>query len=321
MKRATHHMFEALEPRRLLDGVPDDAYGYYIDLESPTVSYYTRNGHIERVFSTFEGKLPTEQYKATVDWGDGTIEDASIILQDDGRYGIAGSHDYAQAGEYDVYIHVTSSDGGLGTDFHIAWTHLNPLGLFEMDNVWVPVNPTPIDGARQIALGRLIDLEAGSADQYTLTIDWGDGTTSAGSLHKIDAFSFFPLGSHTYEAEGEYQVSFTISKNDPSTAPVEGTLTAVVGKLENPPLVDEPDMDPGFGGPSGDEATFDLDPELLAVTFVYMEPDDGATDPVERVGEIRGISEIQTAAGTSMAESLFNDEQAIEQSEGVDLVA
>jgi hypothetical protein len=57
------------------------------------------------LFSGPEGTLPTD-YNATIDWGDGDIDDGEVVpIGDD--FGIEGEHTYDDEGEYDIIIGVT----------------------------------------------------------------------------------------------------------------------------------------------------------------------------------------------------------------------
>ncbi|GAC1436526.1 MAG: hypothetical protein NVSMB51_08110 [Solirubrobacteraceae bacterium] len=54
------------------------------------------------------------------------------------------------------------------------------------------------------------DTAGGTAAEYTATIDWGDGTTSAGTVAGSDG-SFTVGGSHTYAEEGSFTTTVVIS--------------------------------------------------------------------------------------------------------------
>ena len=58
---------------------------------------------------TDPGLLDT--HTATIDWGDGTIE-AATVEQAAGRAAVVGDHTYPRAGEYEVSLTVTDDDGG-----------------------------------------------------------------------------------------------------------------------------------------------------------------------------------------------------------------
>ena len=70
------------------------------------------------------------------------------------------------------------------------------------------------------------------AANFTATIDWGDGTTSAGTVTATGNGGFLVLGNHTYTEEGTEKVTVTAGDNHGNTA----TSTAQV-QVADAPLV------------------------------------------------------------------------------------
>lgn len=57
------------------------------------------------------------------------------------------------------------------------------------------------------------DPQAPDASLYSATIDWGDATSSAGTiLFDFDLVQFLVLGSHTYADEGSFVITVTVAK-------------------------------------------------------------------------------------------------------------
>ena len=65
--------------------------------------------------ATFTDPGRLDSHTATVDWGDGAVEPASVT-EDDGAGEVAGAHAYSAAGLYSVTICVLDDDGGEGCD-------------------------------------------------------------------------------------------------------------------------------------------------------------------------------------------------------------
>jgi hypothetical protein len=74
----------------------------------------------------------------------------------------------------------------------------------------------------------------GSAASYSATIDWGDGSTSAGLLDDSGGGTVTVRGTHTYAASGRYQVTVKISHNLGYTMPATTLSDAVVGAMAVP---------------------------------------------------------------------------------------
>jgi hypothetical protein len=71
-----------------------------------------------------------------------------------------------------------------------------------------------------------------AASGLTATIDWGDGTTSAGTVTGSDG-SFAVTGSHTYSVAGSDTVAVTLSEDPPGTASATADSTATVASPES----------------------------------------------------------------------------------------
>jgi hypothetical protein len=74
-----------------------------------------------------------------------------------------------------------------------------------------------------------------TASQFTATIDWGDGTTSPGTIAADTAQSgqFLVVASHTYVHAGDLPLSVSITSSDPADNAASATSTAHV---EDAPL-------------------------------------------------------------------------------------
>lgn len=88
--------------------------------------------------------------------------------------------------------------------------------------VTVPVDP--------VALGSPINVSGGfsdvcDADDHTATWDWGDGTTSAGTVDQVGNVA---AGSHTYAQAGVYVVTLTITDGSAQFGALAATTFAVV---------------------------------------------------------------------------------------------
>jgi uncharacterized delta-60 repeat protein len=116
-------------------------------------------------------------------------------------------------GSYVVTLTVTDDDGGVGTD----------LKTILVSNVTPVVDPisgpsTGEQGALQTFTSAFTD--PGSADTWTITWNFGDGTsqTSSGSPGAISA-------SHTYLASGTYTVSVAVTDDDGGSASHTSSIT------------------------------------------------------------------------------------------------
>src|SRR3954471_8271964 len=91
----------------------------------------------------------------------------------------------------------------------------------EFDSSWIDIEDTaPLasrDGHITGTLGQFRWTLA--ADEYTVAIDWGDNTQSAGKVVANGDGSFSIVGSHDYATKGQYEINVTLTDSDH----VEGT--------------------------------------------------------------------------------------------------
>ncbi|MCA1686739.1 MAG: hypothetical protein LC745_12380, partial [Planctomycetia bacterium] len=137
----------------------------------------------------------------TIDWGDKTTSQAS--LSGVGNVRVSGSHVYAKADVYTVTIRASTVDGD-----YIPETTV-PL-LFAGDSIFVndaPLTPSParlwtmrpgVSATREV--GRFTDASAtaSAADFKAPTINWGDNTSSTGTIVPDPAGGFDVMGTHAY---------------------------------------------------------------------------------------------------------------------------
>src|SRR5262249_34379296 len=68
------------------------------------------------------------------------------------------------------------------------------------------------------------------AADFTASIDWGDGQTTAGTVSGGNGSAFTVAGSHAYAAAGQDIVKVTLADDAPGTAKATATTTATVNQ-------------------------------------------------------------------------------------------
>ncbi|HEX5443119.1 MAG TPA: TIGR03118 family protein, partial [Pirellulales bacterium] len=178
---------------------------------------------------TFTGALATftdtltsaaaDDFVSTIDWGDGTTSTGSVTGVA-GLYTLHGSHNYSDEGAYTVTASV-SDPGGTASA-----TAQQVLVVAENDHLSITATSfTPTEGlAYSGAVAAVNDTNtSAAAGDFTSTIDWGDGATSAGSISGA-AGQFTISGNHTYADEGAYAPVVSIAEDAPGTASATATL-------------------------------------------------------------------------------------------------
>lgn len=79
-----------------------------------------------------------------------------------------------------------------------------------LDTITASPNPAPVDTSVS-ASATFTDLDVG--DSHTASWDWGDGTTSSGTVTELNG-SGNVTGSHTYTTSGVYTITLTVADNN-----------------------------------------------------------------------------------------------------------
>lgn len=133
------------------------------------------------------------------------------------------------------------------------------------------ISPSPAPSGAAVGLNATFT-DAGAKDAHTATINWGDGSTTAGSISESNG-SGSVTGSHTYAAPGGYTVTVTVNDGDDSgsaisTAVVNAAPTASAGGpyggFEGSPVL----LDATASDPNG---------EALAVSWTFTFTGDPGT--------------------------------------------
>ena len=82
--------------------------------------------------------------------------------------------------------------------------------------------PAKSTDAGENDLGSFFDIAPGGPGDYTVSIDWGDGSSSAGSLMQNDDGSFEILGDHSYANTGDFTVAVSVARSDGQTLSASG---------------------------------------------------------------------------------------------------
>jgi streptogramin lyase len=203
-------------------------------------------------------------YTATIDWGDGTTTTGTIsagysVVGSDGKsivendYSVYGSHTYTTAGTYTTRLTIADNDGHSATASATATVDnetLTPIPVLFSESATVPFGRVKVASFQGSSYQE-------TATDFTANIDWGDGTTSTGTIQpnylflppifastatashaalSSDVFrygvTFDVSGSHTYAQPGKYHVQVTITSVRGASTLVHSGVDVIPGPPE-----------------------------------------------------------------------------------------
>jgi PKD repeat protein len=243
--------------------------------------------------ATFEDDDPNAgpaDFTATIDWGDGSPTTPGTIAFNSGAFVVLGQHTYADEGSFTVTVTISDQPPGTGTATAASTATVNEADVLSG-------TPRTFSAPAGVSFtGTVADftdtLTGNVASDFTATIDWGDATTSGGTVSGGSG-AFQVSGTHTYAAAGTYAVQVTLSDDKPGTATATVTSTA---KVAAGLAVNAVNITATEGTPfNGTVATFsDADTNLNAASFVAtVNWGDGTTS----AGTVSGASGSFTVAG------------------------
>lgn len=170
------------------------------------------------------GGDPASNFAAILTWGDGTTSTGTVISLGGGNFNVTGNHIYAEEGSYPVAVSVTDSDGSFGTGTGSATVFdaaLTPLSSS-------PVAFSPGATLSNVLLGTFADANAfGPPSDFIVVINWGDGSSSAGTVFGGGGGIFSLTGTHTYNAPGTFTISNLIHDDGGAGATFKTTASSV----------------------------------------------------------------------------------------------
>jgi hypothetical protein len=111
-----------------------------------------------------------------------------------------------------------------------------PFSILDSDHLSASgVNISGLEGQQVSAIVATftdVTYPANSPDDFTATIDWGDGFSSEGTVSGSNG-NFVVNGSHTYSDEGNFQFTVTIADPDSPSPPVSVSATASISEADS----------------------------------------------------------------------------------------
>jgi hypothetical protein len=152
----------------------------------------------------------------TINWGDGTSSSGS---PDSTGGAIVGTHVYAEAGTYSGTVSYTPGD---------CSPRATPFAIKVPDASLAATAAPIVATAGKPFIGAVAGFTDANPDgiisDYSATINWGDGSTSAGTVASV-AGGFQVDGTHTYAQAGSYPTAVSVADLHGANAAAHGTAT------------------------------------------------------------------------------------------------
>jgi PKD repeat protein len=171
------------------------------------------------------------EYAATINWGDGTAPTAGTISgPTGGPFTVSGTHTYTEEGTYTITVTITdvdtpSNNATATSTAHVADAALTAGALVVSSGGVEGVVPTNVTFTFTDAN------PFGTVADFTATITWGDGSSSAGIVAGPAGGPYTVTGSHTYTEEGSYTVTVTVHDDGGSSTSKSGTASVADAPL------------------------------------------------------------------------------------------
>jgi PKD repeat protein len=247
-------------------------------------------GESATIHMTIDDAGAIDVFAVEVDWQDGSAADTISGLGLADASGVVGSTSYqwdAQTRALAV-THLYADDNPTATssdDYAVALTvrddDLGASGPYTVGVTVANVRPVLVVAeAQTVDEGALLDLSAigapplalfvdsGVLDSHTATVDWGDGSTIEPPV------IFFTNGAgtlgstHTYQSDGNYTVTVTVTDDDGGVDTAE-ILVTVVNVAPTGVLTNDGPVDEGSSANVSFDNQFDPSPTDTAAGFRY----------------------------------------------------
>lgn len=164
-----------------------------------------------------------------VHWGDGQTSSGSCTSSGISQNMTTGSHTYAEGGTYTGFAHYNSANAP--TDTATFQVHVTDAALTGSGSTINATVASPFTGI----VAHFADAgPPGVSSDYIATINWGDGSSTAGTAH-ASAGGFDVAGSHTYAAAGTFATSVAIADIGGGATTVSGAAHVTATSGSTPP--------------------------------------------------------------------------------------
>lgn len=172
-------------------------------------------------FRDGDAKGTLADWKASIDWGDGQVNNGTIKRLPNGAYVVYGTNSYTKEGRYRVIVNVAGNYGA--TRRLVTWSRVTDAPLTaksEELTAYPRLASDPVEQFDEAVVATFTDTDKkGVVGDYTARIDWGDGVVTTGEIEATSTPGDFRVrGTHSYATPGLYAMKVRIVAKAGSTA-------------------------------------------------------------------------------------------------------
>jgi uncharacterized protein (TIGR03118 family) len=196
-------------------------------------------------FTDANPRATTDDFSASIDWGDGSLLDAGAVLKGPGFFDVVGSHKYVKEGSFNTRVIVNDIGGANTTVANSVIVGDAPILAYPA-TLWA-TESLPV--SQVVATFSDSDPTTSLADIADILVSWGDGSVDhlGGNVAVAqlgatpNGVTFVVSGSHTYNDDDEareidgYQVLVVVTDRGGSV-----TVAASSANVADPTLADPP---------------------------------------------------------------------------------
>jgi N-acetylneuraminic acid mutarotase len=147
-------------------------------------------------FSDADQNTAPSTYAATINWGDASTSAGTVTGNRASGFTVTGGHTYAEEGSFTVTVQISDLDGNSVT----------ATGSASTGDAALTASGRQLRQSHDSIAGVVANFNdadpGGLVSDYTATISWGDGTSSAGTVAAAGG-GFIVSGTHTYVRDRE----------------------------------------------------------------------------------------------------------------------
>jgi PKD repeat protein len=252
---------------------------------------------------TFADPDAADTHNVSIAWGDGLTSGPTLLAA--GVTSYSTTHVYADTGTYQVVLTLVDSAGHSVT----ATASVSPTNVAPVITS-LTLSPSSVVDHQMLTLSGTFT-DPGTADSFTLTVDWGGGSTA--SIQGLAAGTRTFSASHEYLAAGGYVVTAKVTDRDGAAGTQTVSLVVLARTASVSELLDQM---------SGLVVSFELDRHMKRwllerveeLRESYSTADTEFCDDLKELGKLsafasRRLSADQSAALSALVTKLENAAQ------------